>query len=691
MNFLGIKQVLFSTYSGLSKEEKIGYLWLVSNETTTGTPNGSYDIYFGSRKYSENGIVYANLLKAFEGLLDVDGAFVLPITKEFTSFNEESVESISDILYALDAAVKANQTALTAVYTKGEVDNLISGIEGTIAAYVKDVKVKLNAEGEAESLEHDENGAVIIDLSSFATKTELDNIKVPVTDVTVDGTSVVKDGVAEIVIPEVKVPEYSIVKQESAEENSAATYYLTKDGEQVGVKINIPLDQVLESATIETVETEGTPYEGAKVGDKYIKFIFQNNENPQYLPVQDLVDVYTAGAAIAVSDNNEISVKVASEGNFLSINDNNELVVDDINANKTLISEAITIAGGPLEAIAKKAYPDGVVPAGTDVQAFFKALLCVEIYPNPTANTPTYSISIAAPSVTADVSNGALVEVGQTIAFNAVTANGVSVNPTHPKVQKFDNGYSTGIDTEINTATSVTASWTTSQKEGETYGLSATSTGFTGTLPTSVSNAAAASCTLSAVSLVAVEGTNSYKVTETAPKYTGSHSGISSYYIVSNLKGRKEEKKSPAIAAASGVEKTASSQSSTFTVTGVYPIFTNGISAGVDKDNKPTGNKIDAEITGDGTKLALMTGGTTFCVSFPAHAIAASTLFLPGTWKVTSAYCTNPLTGKYETDCKSKFVADGTTTRTIQGKEVTYNVYKWQESQGADFIKFTVA
>lgn len=76
------------------------------------------------------------------------------------------------------------------------------------------------------------------------------------------------------------------------------------------MSINIPLDQVLRGSSIKTVTTANTPYTGAKVGDKYVEFLFQNNNTPQYLPVQDLVDVYKGdGTYIEVSASNVIQLK----------------------------------------------------------------------------------------------------------------------------------------------------------------------------------------------------------------------------------------------------------------------------------------------------------------------------------------------------------------------------------------------
>lgn len=98
--------------------------------------------------------------------------------------------------------------------------------------------------------------------------------------------------------------EYTIEKV-TAESGFASTYYLKKGSNKVGASINIPLDQVLKSSSIKTVTTTNAPYTGAKVGDKYIEFVFQNNSTPQYLPVQDLVDVYKG-------DNNYIQVTSAN-------------------------------------------------------------------------------------------------------------------------------------------------------------------------------------------------------------------------------------------------------------------------------------------------------------------------------------------------------------------------------------------
>lgn len=445
-------------------------------------------------------------------------------------------------------------------------------------------------------------------------------------------------------------------------------------------------DSVLEDVKVDTIE-----------GEKCIIFTWkvegEGEPKTDTIKVSEFAQTYDAGVALELAADNKFNVKVAENANFLAVNANNELIVDDITTDKTMLKEAITIEGGPLASDAvKAAFANGVIPAGTDIQAVLKALLCVEIYPTPSVNTPSYSVSISAPTVSAtDVTTDALVEVGQTIKFAAVTAKAVSVTKTEPKVSTFNHGYSATIDGDVNESTSVSGAWTVEQKANNVYELSAASTGFTGTLPTTVQNAAAASCTLAAVDLVAVEGTNKYSVTEDAPAFVGSHNGVASYYVVSNLGGRSEEHKSPAIEAVTDVEQDPANKTTTFTVTGVYPVYTNGVTASTTDATAAAMADLANPVAGDGTKLALMKASTSFAVSFANQGLEPYRLYLPGSWKVTSAMAINPTTAKYAVDCKAKFVANGTVTRTVQGKSVTYTVYEWASTEGPNRVKFTVA
>lgn len=641
--FKGIKSVLGTTYAGLTPSEKVGYIWFVrtvvdSDPNAEGVQddgvllNDIYDIYFG--------------------------------TKHYARYQEGQFEALETRVATAEKSIKTVNTALTNIADKinlsDENGNIaVMGDEyKDLAAAFKAVTDRFEAiEGDVKDLQDS--------LAEFMMKDVAEGDKV----------LTVADGILSSTIG---------LKYE---DNRISLTGI--DGEEIAgfAATDFLKDSVLEDVKVETKED----------GEKYIVFTWKTegeSTKTDEIKVSEFAKLYQAGTAMELAEDGvTFNVKVAEGNNFLSVNASNELVVDDMTVDKTLIKEDITIEGGPLADIAKKAYTGGTITAGTSIQEILKNLLCVEIYPVPEKNSPSYSVSISAPSigVTGGTNNG-LVEVGQAITFGEITAQAVSISKTEPKVSGFEHGYSSTVDGEdIVDATAISASWTVSQMEGNVYELSAKSTGFTGTLPTTVQNAAAASCKLASCTLVAVEGTNKYSVTEDAPKHTGSHDGIVSYYIVSNLGGRDKDKKSVSIDAASGVEKDPQNQTATFTVTGVYPVYTNGVSASTTDATAAAMADLAAPVTGDGTKLALMKASTSFAVSFAAQGLEPYRLYLPGAWKITSASAIDGFTSKYAIDCKSDFVANGTTTRTIQGKEITYSVYEWAGKEGANRVKFTVA
>ena len=113
-----------------------------------------------------------------------------------------------------------------------------------------------------------------------------------------------------VTIPEVTVPVYDIVKDTDSGDY-AAIYHLTKDGVNTGAAINIPKDLFVKSGEI-VDNPVGQP------AGKYIKLTLQNQDEPIYINVADLVDAYTAGNGITISATNEVSAKVVAE-NGLSV------------------------------------------------------------------------------------------------------------------------------------------------------------------------------------------------------------------------------------------------------------------------------------------------------------------------------------------------------------------------------------
>lgn len=106
------------------------------------------------------------------------------------------------------------------------------------------------------------------------------------------------------------LPSYTVKKQETAETGYSATYQLFSivgtglDAVEtaVGEKINIPRDMVVSGGEVKTVTVADEPYQGAVVGDKYIDLTIANAQADHlYIPVNDLVDVYTGGNGIDVT------------------------------------------------------------------------------------------------------------------------------------------------------------------------------------------------------------------------------------------------------------------------------------------------------------------------------------------------------------------------------------------------------
>ncbi len=152
-----------------------------------------------------------------------------------------------------------------------------------------------------------------------------------------------------VTIPEVDIPEYTIVKLGTATEGYIATYQLQKDGVQVGANIDIPKDYLVKSAEIKTSTGEGDP-SGLPAGSKYIDFVINTKvgvgeESHIYLSVQELVDTYKAGNGIVISGTNEISVKVVA-ANGLSVGaDGIAMALASATANGAMSKEQFTKLG----------------------------------------------------------------------------------------------------------------------------------------------------------------------------------------------------------------------------------------------------------------------------------------------------------------------------------------------------------
>ena len=104
----------------------------------------------------------------------------------------------------------------------------------------------------------------------------------------------------------------TLEEQTTAETGYLKTYVIKQGGTALGTKINIPKDFLVKSATVQTVSTANDPVSGYNVGDKYLDFIINTKDDSGtnehiYVNVKDLIDTYTAGTGLTLT-NNQFSI-----------------------------------------------------------------------------------------------------------------------------------------------------------------------------------------------------------------------------------------------------------------------------------------------------------------------------------------------------------------------------------------------
>lgn len=106
------------------------------------------------------------------------------------------------------------------------------------------------------------------------------------------------------------------------------TYAIKQNGATLG-NIDIPKDFLVKSGSIVKGSWDGDKFTPSDSGsDKALKLVINTKDasvtdETIYINVKDLVDVYTEGNGITISDDNVVSVKIASDSEtFLSVNTN---------------------------------------------------------------------------------------------------------------------------------------------------------------------------------------------------------------------------------------------------------------------------------------------------------------------------------------------------------------------------------
>lgn len=270
------------------------------------------ELYFGTDLYTEAVRFYDGTKPTApaQGVLYVD-----TVSGAGDVWNGSAWKSVFTAIVTKTVATSISASASDSeVPTAKAVKDYVSGITGSelgelahkdeVSEAELEATLKQKINGKVDSVEAADKSVVVggeatkptvkVNISSVAKNAlELDNT---------EGQEGLK-----VILPDADA--YTIVKDESAADGFAATYHLTKNGENVGAAINIPKDMVVQSGSVVT-----DPVGQAK--GTYLKLVLANAESSEiYIPVDSLIEYVTSGSSagdMVVISIDEITHKVTA-------------------------------------------------------------------------------------------------------------------------------------------------------------------------------------------------------------------------------------------------------------------------------------------------------------------------------------------------------------------------------------------
>lgn len=374
--FKGFKQVTVGTF-----EEENGYIYFVRNSENTGKTDGY--ILFNGRKYGTAAEAKAELQALIgtlpEGQTDVVSYVNSQISALTNGFASNEVTGSSHGVEVSVAQSGGNVTAVTVTapdfentYAGKAAFEAVSGLVDTINADYLTSNNRVNLENSitAETAAREAADGVLsgrIDaLEAISADTRIPALEASAH--THDNKDIL-DGITQAKINQwdgmssgasVVLSAYT-GSDAGLTEGYLKTYEIFQGGTSVG-KIDIPKDLVVSSGQI--VEENGV---------KYLRLTIANSSTPVDIAVTDLVDVYTPGNGIEISNSNEISAKVVS-ANGLSVDANGIAMGLADGSNNGAMSSADFTKLGTIEASAQTNVIETVKVDGTALTITDKAV-----------------------------------------------------------------------------------------------------------------------------------------------------------------------------------------------------------------------------------------------------------------------------------------------------------------------------
>lgn len=231
------------------------------------------------------------------------------------------------------------------------------------------------------------------------------------------------------------------------------TYNIKQGGSSIG-KIDIPKDFLVKSGSIVTGTWNNNTFTPSTSGtDKALALVINSKDSGAtdetlYINVKDLVDVYTAGDGVAISNANVVSVNYNTSDKYLTISDG-KLATKGIDAAISTATDAVSISGGNTATTGK--YVSAVNASGKKITVTTADLPTLAKVDNPTGS------GIATQVITGITVNGHTITTSSAHVPSVTAGAGIVVGDDGSGVENAKVVVKTNLNSETKLASTAEA------------------------------------------------------------------------------------------------------------------------------------------------------------------------------------------------------------------------------------------
>lgn len=404
------------------------------------------------------------------------------------------------------------------------------------------------------------------------------------------------------------------------------------------------------------------------------------NNNKSYTIFESLDEVkFETSSGVKISNKE-------GEKNFL-VNDKDGygLKVTSVDADCTVTTDRILVAGGPLDSAAlREILPtdesgNAYIKSSTDIQSLLLSLFTKVEWPSPTVTEGKINTTISEPTFTlkkgSEDATNKTYEVGTVLTMSNVTLTKVSNSTTARTCGEFTYGYASEVNGAITKTKKIEIAATNVTVNSDKYIMSRDFTTFTNTDDSATQSTVPSAVTLASADCVLREGECKVKVTVKGPKGECTFAAMPSYYVTSNIGTLDSGHTSPTKAEATVKEDTTPSNSKEIKVNGRYKYFM----------GNSTAQKV-SDLTSDLIRELGVTGWTTVNGTTTIKGTADADVWTSNGNSIViacpSKYALETVTDSMGNNYKPLFSQIGTVNVATGSINTTYNVYIYPITSG---------